>query len=260
MVALVIWINRPGARPAILLHRAWAHDTYPSAPVSLRPRLIVDLLRNLPMFSRLTPDELSAIGAGCQRVELGKNEILFHRGDPSVGFFWVAAGQMELVVSSADGAEKVVEIIEMGETFGEAVMFAERPYPVTAKALLRTEVLRIGKDVVLELLDRDPSLARRMLTSMALRQHQLIRDVEAYSLRSGTQRVVGYLLGEADQEAEPVVVLPARKHVLASRMNLTPETLSRVLRELSEARLIAVDGARIALLDVDGLERELGWA
>jgi CRP-like cAMP-binding protein len=210
------------------------------------------------MFSRLTPEELTSIGASCRIVTLNKNEILFHRGEPSHGFFCVVAGQMELVVSSADGAEKVVELIGTGETFGEAVMFAERPYPVTAKALLRTELLRIDKDVVLGLLDRDPSFARRLLTSMALRQHQLVRDVEAYSLRSGTQRVVGFLLGEVD-ETGTALVLPTRKHVLASRLNLTPETLSRVLRELSEAGLIAVDGARITLLDVPGLERELGW-
>lgn len=212
------------------------------------------------MFSRLTPEDLASIGAGCRRLVLGKNEVLFHRGEASQGFFFVVAGQMQLAVSSVDGVEKVVEIIEAGETFGEAVMFAERPYPVTAKALLRTDVLSIGKDAILDLLDRDSRFARRILASMALRQHQLVRDVEAYSLRSATQRVVGFLLSEANEgEASTTVVLPTRKHVLASRLNLTPESLSRVLRELSEAGLISVDGARITLHSVARLERELGW-
>jgi len=164
-------------------------------------------------------------------------------------------------VSAADGTQKVVELVTSGESFGEAVVFAGQRYPVTAGALVATRLLGISSGAVLDLLDRDPSFARRMLANMAVRLRRLIRDVEAYSLQSGIQRVIGFLLHEARGESGPAhectVTLPTRKHVLASRLNIAPETLSRILRDLSAAGLISVQGRRITLHDVPALEARL---
>lgn len=218
------------------------------------------LLAELPLFTGLTPEQTEIIRAGSQVIELGKGEILFHRGDPVRGFFYVLRGQMQLSVSTEDGAEKVVEIVAVRESFGEAVVFDGLRYPVTATALVDTALLAVSSAAVLDLLDRDPSFARRLLANMAVRLRRLIRDVEAYSLRSSIQRVVGFLLAEERAAAdhadggERVVILPTRKQVLASRLNIAPETLSRVLRDLSADGLISVRGRRITLHDVPRLE------
>src|SRR5690606_39004237 len=127
--------------------------------------------------------------------------------------------------------------------------------------VVATRMLAVSSKAVLDLLDTDPSFARRMLANMAIRLRRLIRDVEAYSLRSSVQRVAGYLLYEArgaeargDQRSECTVTLPTRKQVLASRLNIAPETLSRVLRDLSDEGLISVEGRRITLHDTARLE------
>lgn len=226
---------------------------------------LTDLLRQLPLFSGLTPEQMEIISAGSHVTELDKGEILFHQGDPVRGFFFVLRGQMQLSVSTADGAEKVVEIVTVRESFGEAVVFDGLRYPVTATALVGTTLLAVSSKAVLDLLDRDPSFARRLLANMAVRLRRLIRDVEAYSLRSSIQRVVGFLLAEAAVNGEGgagerVVTLPTRKHVLASRLNIAPETLSRVLRDLSDDGLISVAGRRITLHDVARLEARLELA
>lgn len=214
-----------------------------------------ELMAQLPLFSGLTPGQIRIIQAGSRIVELDKGEILFHQGDPVRGFFFVLRGQMQLTVSTADGAEKVVEIVTVRESFGEAAVFEGLRYPVTATALVGTALLAVSSTAVLDLLDRDPSFARRLLANMAIRLRRLIRDVEAYSLRSSIQRVVGFLLAEA--AGERAVTLPTRKHVLASRLNIAPETLSRVLRDLSTDGLISVQGRKITLHDVARLEARL---
>lgn len=231
-----------------------------------------ELLGELPLFTGLTPEQTEIIRAGSHVIGLDKGEILFHQGDPVRGFFYVLRGQMQLSVSTADGAEKVVEIVTLRESFGEAVVFDGQRYPVTATALVATTLLAVSSTAVLDLIDRDPSFARRLLANMAVRLRRLIRDVEAYSLRSSIQRVVGFLLSqepgedaaEADAgEATPgerVVVLPTRKQVLASRLNIAPETLSRVLRDLTADGLISVRGRRITLHDVDRLEQVVSSA
>jgi len=175
----------------------------------------------------------------------------------------VVRGQMQLAVSTAEGSAKVVEIVTAGETFGEAVVFDGLTYPVTATALVGTRLLGVSSRAVLGLLDTDPAFARRLLANMAVRLRRLIRDVEAYSLRSSVQRVIGFLLYDAADDApgeaagECVVELPTRKQVLASRLNIAPETLSRILHDLSAEGLISVDGRRIVLHDVPRLEARL---
>src|SRR5690606_23587025 len=92
----------------------------------------------------------------------------------------------------------------------------------------------------------------------------LVRDVEAYSLRSGMQRVIGYLLGDIDQRDDltpPIrIVLDTSKGVIASRLNLTPEHFSRILGELSQEKLISVKGAEITILARGGRRAAPAWA
>ncbi len=100
-------------------------------------------------------------------------------------------------------------------------------------------------------LERDPAFSRKMLSGLSRRLHGLVKDVEAYSLRSSAERVIGYLLRDDETPAE--VQLSAGKSVVASRLNMTPEHFSRVLHELSAAGLIEVDGRTVRILDLEGL-------
>ncbi|MBU1237532.1 MAG: Crp/Fnr family transcriptional regulator [Gammaproteobacteria bacterium] len=212
------------------------------------------LLAQLPLFSALAPEQIAHIAASAREKRLAKSEILFHKGDPAHGFYVVATGQIKLALPSAQGNEKVLEIIGPQQSFGEAVMFMDRPFPVFAEALLDTQLVYIGKEAIFQLIDSDPAFSRRMLAGLSMRLHSLIADVETYTLRSSAQRLIGYLLQHAphdDEHANQVVVkLPASKHVLASRLNLTPETFSRILHDLSDSRLIEVDGRNITIPDL----------
>ncbi|MCL2455291.1 MAG: Crp/Fnr family transcriptional regulator [Micrococcales bacterium] len=218
------------------------------------------MLRRLPLFSRLDPDQLDRVASACREVTLGRGEVLFHAGDPCTAFFAVASGQVKLTLRTPDGAEKILELISAGETFGEAVVFVGQRYPVTAVGLQACALVKIPGDVVTHLVDTDPTFARRMLAGMAVRLHTMVRDVAAVTLWSSSQRVIGLLLGLADDAPGPgaVVRLPTTKAALASRLSLTPETFSRTLRELSEAGLISVRGAQVTLHDPTALTLAAG--
>ena len=157
-------------------------------------------------------------------------------------------------MSSAQGSEKVVEIVGPSHSFGEALMFMEKPYIVTAQALEDTMLLHISKEVIFAGLERDTQFSRKMLASLSRRLHGVVADVEAISLRSGTQRVIGYLLKDDDVQNGSTVTLPVSKMVIASRLNLTPEHFSRILHDLSENKLITVNGRDIAICDFTGLQ------
>ena len=216
-------------------------------------RRVNDLLAHMPLFRGLSPEELERIASGTRDVRVEKGEVLFRRGDECHGFHIVAVGQVKLSLGTPEGGEKVVEILGPGMSFGEAVMFMERPYLVTATALADGVLLHVARETVFRELDRDPRLARRMLAGLSMRLHMLVKDLEAMTLHSATQRVIGYLTRLEDDGGNGRVELPAQKNLVASRLNLTPEYFSRILHDLSEERLIRVDGRHIEILDPQGL-------
>jgi len=233
----------------------------PSGIVFLRtimaatPRLNTEaLLARLPLFNGLAPDEIARIAASARESQAAKGDILFHKGDPCTGFHLVVYGQIKLAFTSAQGNEKVVEIINQGQSFGEAIMLMDKSYIVFAQALSDSLLLHIPKAVIFAELARDPVLCRKMLAGMAMRLHQLMNDVESYSLRSGKQRIIGYLLREIPDEdlvgRDIAVTLPTSKGIIASRLNLTQEHFSRILHDLSELGLISVRGRKILIPDL----------
>lgn len=212
------------------------------------------------MFLHLNPAQLARIADATRRSRAGKGKMLFQVGDPCHGFHVVASGQVKLGFMSPHGQEKVVEIISPGQSFGEAILFMERPYVVFAQALVDSVLLHVPKVVLFDELERDPRLARMMLASLSQRLHHLIMDVEAYSLRSGKERIIGFLLRELDGDLEgdlahsgdhePVTItLPASKGTVASRLNLTQEHFSRMLHELAAQGLIHIMGRKIHIPD-----------
>ena len=210
------------------------------------------------MFRELSAEQQEKILTDVREVRLDKGRHIFSKGDPVQGFHVVVYGQVKLFLPSAQGNEKVVEIIGPQQSFGEAVMFLGKPYPVSAEALADTLLLHVSRESILGLLETDTSFARRLLAGLSMRLHSLLLDVESYSLRSSTQRVIGFLLqhcdaGEEDTAEVLNLTLPTSKQVIASRLNLTPETLSRIFSELTARDLIEVQGRAIRILDVPRL-------
>ena len=220
------------------------------------------LLTHIPLFNGLAHEEISRIARATREIHASKGDILFHKGDSCNGFHLLVYGQVKLAFTSQQGSEKVVEILQQGQSFGEAVMFMDKPYIVFAQALTDSLLLHVSKQAVLDELERDHNLTRKMLAGMAMRLHQLMNDVESYSLHSGKQRIIGYLLrelSEADQNGTAVAVtLPTNKGVIASRLNLTQEHFSRILHELTELGLIAVEGRKIHIPSVANLRKHEG--
>ena len=104
----------------------------------------------------------------------------------------------------------------------------------------------------------DPRFALRMLAGISRRLHGLVRDVQAYALHSGAQRVIGYLLRDLSDRGrvsdKPFTVsLPVSKATIASRLSLTPEYFSRVLHELESAGLLRIDKRDVHILDAKRL-------
>ncbi len=217
-------------------------------------------LANTALFGGLGDAEIGRLAACAARLEIGRGALIFRAGEQCQGLYLVVSGQVKLCLGSADGHEKVVEIVHPGQSFGMAVVFTGAPYVATSQALSDCTLLFLPKQAVLDEIARAPAFSQRMLAVLARRVQHFIADIEAYSLHTGRMRVIGYLLG--DEQARhcapgPGGALSLRlaqsKGTVASRLNLTQEHFSRILHQLSEAGLIRVDKRTIHIPNVDRL-------
>jgi CRP-like cAMP-binding protein len=218
---------------------------------------IAGLLPRFHLFSELDPEQIAQVAAQSQFISVPRGKALFNRGDPAHGIYLLISGQIKLAVTSPQGTEKIIGIISAGESFGEAIIFLDRPFfPIQSQATVDAQLLMIPKSLIFDLLARDTSVARKMLAGLSMRNHQLVHDIESVALLSCSQRLIGYLLqiaGDAPEGAH--LTLPSSKTNIASLLNLTPETLSRTMLKLQQAGLIEVRGKDITILDVEGLRR-----
>jgi CRP/FNR family transcriptional regulator, dissimilatory nitrate respiration regulator len=225
--------------------------------VDLRAFDLPRYLSVLPLFTDLSAPELQRLALGCQLRRLARGETVFRVGDPCEEFHVTVTGQIKLFAISPAGQEKVIELVGPGSSFGEALMFTGSPYIINGQSLTDTLLLTVTKEAVVGEIERDPRFAMRMLAGISRRLHGLVRDVEAYALHSGVQRVIGYLLRDVAEGAgnsQPMTVsLEVSKATVASRLSLTPEYFSRVLHELEAAGLLRVDKRDVHILDRDGL-------
>lgn len=215
-----------------------------------------EFLANIPLFQELPKADIQRIAARTAAIDAPRGTVLFERGDSCRGFHVVVYGRVQLVLQSDRGNEKIVAFMGRGQTFGEAVMFLDETYLVTARTIDDSKLLHVDRESVFEEISRDPHFARKMLAGLSRRLHRLMLDVESYTLRSGTQRVIGYLMRDYagnDGTNAMTVNLEAPKGAIASRLNLTQEHFSRILHQLANAGLIEVVKRNIRVPDVERL-------
>jgi len=217
-----------------------------------------DFLAKSPLFSAMSPEELARLGERSRLQRVPRGETVLQRGEPAAGFHLIVYGQVKLLFTSRKGVDKVVDILGPGQSFGEAIMFLERSHIVDARAMQDSLLLFIERDAIFDEIERDSRFARRMIGGLARRLHERLQDLEDLSLRSGTQRLIGYLLNSLGDDVSSGAVeleLAAGKGVIASRLNVTQEHFSRILNELSAGGLIEVNGRTIRIPDVERLRQ-----
>jgi len=227
---------------------------------------INSLIAKAPLFEGVAVDELADIACFTRKIVAPRGEILFRKNEACNGLYLIVSGQVKIFFSSALGNEKILDILGESAVLGESALYQGGNYQFYAQTLSESILLHIAKPAMLALLDKNPRFARRVIGNLSQIAFGLTQDVESYSLHSGRQRVINYLVHEAvranaalqdlplmsakDQvsgewQSPLVISLPTSKGVIASYLNLTQEHFSRILHDLSAGGLLSVSGRDI---------------
>ena len=209
-------------------------------------------LRGHHLFAGLSPAQLQRLFTASHVDQYEAGHLLLDRGQPAQSFYIVIEGQVNLVLYSKAGEEKIVDILGPGNSFAEAAMFMEAPgYPVSAVAAVQSQVARFPSREYLAILRESPETCLRMLGHLSQRLHMRIREIEYLTLESATHRLVRLIEGRLPPDAAGPceMTLQESRQELASRLSMKPETLSRILRHLSESGAIVVHGRLLQVPD-----------
>ncbi len=226
-----------------------------SQPYSHHPTIDKEL-RQLYLFAGLTDQELAQIKQGIRQIKLQEGEYLFKHGQQAERFFMLKEGHIKLLRLSFDGGEKVFEVISPGQTFAEAIMFMPNAiYPVTAQAINNSLLLGFENKALIEILKKSSDTCFQIMFHMSKRLHMWINEIDHLTLQNATYRLLNYLLYQIPEEHKKAYEINFQipKHVIASRLSMTPETFSRILKCLNKEGLIKVKGKMIQIPNIDRL-------
>lgn len=187
----------------------------------------------------LNPATVRTLLAPASVVELEPGDTLFRQGEQAAAFFIVIDGWVKLYRITPAGDEAVLHVLTKSDSFAEAVAFAGGRYPASASAVTDARIVLIPARHVIHCIREVPDIAIAMIASTSQHLHLLVQRVEQLSAQSGLQRVAEFLAGLCPSaDGSCTISLPYDKSLIAGRLGLKPESLSRVFAKL---RLVGVD-------------------
>lgn len=224
-------------------------DTAPRAGERAPPPGATDLERH-PVLAGLSLAQQREVLVRADAFRIARDETLFQADQPARHFFLCRSGQLKLYRLAPNGSEKIVGMIDEGESFAEAAAFMQRrTYPVNCTAVRASELVRFNARHLVGLLRESPDSCIGLLGIISNRLAARVADIEALSLQNAQLRIVSYLLRRATETGDDTFVLPASKKHIAGLLAVSPETLSRVLTLLQERAVLQIDRRRMAILD-----------
>lgn len=211
------------------------------------------------MFSDIDSPTLEKLARGCYLKKVSKGNYLFHEGETVQGFFVVHSGAVNIHRVTEEGREQVIRVFYPGESFGEVILIGDNSYPASAKVVEESRVILVPAEFFRAEIQRDPNLSLRILSSMSMHLRYLIETIESLKLSQAESRVVQWLLRQLEDNGNlnnptPDFTLPLPKHLLASQLGITSETLSRVFAHLRKLDLITMEGKTVHFHSVSKLK------
>ncbi len=215
----------------------------------------LDIVRRIPVFKGLKPPMIDRLIGPAAVSTLKNGNILFRQGDPALAFFILVSGWVKLYRVTVAGDAAVIHVFKTGESLAEAVAFTGSLYPATGEAVSEARVVRIPADHVVRCIRDVPEIALAMIASTSQHLHQLVEQVEQLKAQTGVQRVAEFLasLCPADH-GSCTIALPYDKALIAGRLGLKPESLSRAFAKLRPVG-VKVRAAHVTVKDVGKLRR-----
>jgi CRP-like cAMP-binding protein len=235
--------------------------TMPRAPKPpSRPLDKLAPLRNHPLFREFPPAIVEQLGTYMTRRSVRRGAIIFAKGDPGTGLMAVLWGSVKISVTTSEGHEAVLNMINPGQAFGEIALLDGRPRTADAVAMTDCELMVIDRRDFIPLLRREPDVALKCIEILCARIRRTSEQVEDLMYVSFPVRLAKALLqltGGVEASASQRKVRITQRE-LSNIIGMSREGTNKQLRAWEERKWVRLERGGIALINVEALVKLTG--
>jgi CRP/FNR family transcriptional activator FtrB len=211
------------------------------------------LLKNTSFYRELGASVADRVFRHAVVQTVPKGATVFSQGDMPEFVHMLLSGQVALVAEDAKLGPTVIEFFPAGEVFVAPAGMLELPYLVSARAIEESRVLMLPADELRRMIATETALAAALARALARHWRLLVRQIKELKLKSASQRLGSYLIAKAPaREGAASFRLAEERKMIAARLGMTPESLSRAFTQLKEAG-VSGRGRTIEIADVSRL-------
>jgi len=215
----------------------------------------LQIISRIGVFRGLKPETIHHIVKPATAITLKPHETVCRQGDAATAFFIMVDGWTKHYRLNVSGEEAVIHLFTTGDSFAESAALTGGRYPATAETVTEARVVRVPADHIVACIRENPDIALAMIATTSQRLRDLMQQIEQLKAQSGLQRVAEFLASRAPvDKGSCIITLPCHKVLIAARLGLTSESLSRVFATLRSVG-VAVHAKHVAVSDVAKLRR-----
>lgn len=228
----------------------------------MKPEQAKSLLRQSPLFSELSDENLEHLAERVVERSYDKGQTIFHQGELGDSVFVVAKGLVKVMINSADGEEMVLTTVGPPDIFGELAVLDGGPRSAAAEALQETNVLVIDRQTLAELIAERPDLEQALVRSLGKVVRRTTEHVSDLAFLHLPERVAKVLLVLADQRGsqegeDRVIDIQLTQTDLAGMVGGSRQRVNLILRSFKERGYLEFDGRRIVIKRPDLLRKRI---
>lgn len=226
--------------------------------MSATSQVSIDTLRTVSIFADLPAAALEQRARNSLPRKYRRGQVLCNEGDPGESIYILEEGQLRVTQWTATGDEAVLAVVEAPSAVGELSLLDGSPRSATLTAVGPVRVRLIPRKAFITLLQDQPQIVPGLLVTLAT----IIRRANARQVDLLTLDVPGrlakWLISRAERIGVPVedgvlIDLARSQGEIAAEIGTTRPTLNRALRGFEDQGIIATDGQRVTILDMDKL-------
>lgn len=218
------------------------------------------LLSETPFFAAFPPAQRDALAAHLSERSHDDGDTVFLRGDESTSLMIVASGRVALRLTSPQGREILLAILEPGEIFGEMSLLDGRGRSADAVAFGPCRLLSLERRDMLPVLQESPEACIRLLELLSTRLRRTSDQLEGVALMTLPSRLARLLLTLSDthgarRNAEGEVLLPLAlsQRDLGQLIGASREKVNLQLGRWSAEGLLRRQEGALVICDTEGL-------
>ncbi|MFB9279176.1 Crp/Fnr family transcriptional regulator [Cohnella cellulosilytica] len=207
---------------------------------------MIEWLKKVSLFDNLNDEQLEQVVRISQRKTFNAGTTLFHEKDMGLTFYVVLSGSIKLFTRSAGGEEKVLSLVNGGESFGELSLLDGGPRSASAQTLEKTTVLELTSKQFMSLLETHFDITRAILVELCRRLRATNEHVNDLTFLDGRTRVLKNLIALANRSGKRegnviAISMSLNYDELAQLAGVSKTVLTAVIRELETRGVLQFD-------------------